>query len=106
MRPDCRPGGIFFMADPAMVWKERPAEFVSTFGATTVNRLVTSTAFGFGDYGTEVVSADWKGSGEVYSHRFILTLGTGPFHFNGATRGRGSLFYQRAAGPHARPSAA
>lgn len=87
MRPDCGPGGILFMADPAMAWKERPAELVSTFGATTVNRLVTSTAFGFGDYGTEIVSADWKGSGEVYSHRFILILGLA-ISFKGTTRGR------------------
>jgi len=36
-------------------------DFVSTLIATTVNGLGISTAFGFRDYDTEVISAQWTG---------------------------------------------
>ena len=56
------------MADRAMAWNEHPVDLVSTVGATTVNGLGISTAFGFCDYYTEVMSAPRTGLGKVYSH--------------------------------------
>ena len=50
------------MADRAMAWNEHPVDLVSTVGATTVNGLGISTAFGFCDYYTEVMwhlGQDW-----------------------------------------------
>jgi hypothetical protein len=46
--------------------------FRDTLIATTVNGLGISTAFGFRDYDTEVISAHWTGPGEVFSHHSKL----------------------------------
>jgi|GEM_PF-4577671 len=48
--------------------------FRITLIATTVNGLGISTAFGFRDYDTQVISAHWTGPGEVFSHQSSLTL--------------------------------
>src|SRR4029453_17253333 len=63
-----------------MAWKERPVDFVSTFGATIVNGLGISTAFGFCDYDTEVISGHWTGSGEVHSHISSVTYRISPYN--------------------------
>jgi hypothetical protein len=51
-----------------------PVDFVSALIATTVNGLGISTAFGFRDFDTDVISTHWTGPGELYSHYCSLTL--------------------------------
>jgi hypothetical protein len=65
------------MADRAMAWKERPVDFVSTFGALTVNALGIFTQFGFCDYHTKVIPTLRTGPGEIYSHHIKFSSGCG-----------------------------
>src|SRR5262249_4576318 len=74
------PNRILSIADRGIAWMERPVHFVSACSATTVDGLGLCAALGFGDHDTEVSAAPGAGSGEVYSHRFKLTLGTEPYN--------------------------
>jgi hypothetical protein len=57
--------------------KQRPADFVSACGATTVYGLGLPTAFGLRDDDTEVIAALGTGTGKVYGHPINLTLPVG-----------------------------